>query len=76
MRTYKFAEKTKNGTKTVELKETELTKKHKELILGNLINEFNKAPREVQMQFLQLVVSNTKTEESKIIKLKPHIIKP
>ena len=40
----------------IQVKESELTSSQKELLLGNVIHEFNNLPEELQMKFMHKVI--------------------
>jgi len=44
------------GTKSYTVKESELTKPQKELLIGRIIKEFNNLPEDVKMDFLHRVL--------------------
>lgn len=44
-----------NSSKTYRLKESQLKRQHKDLLLGQLLHSFNNAPDEVKNNFLQYI---------------------
>lgn len=68
---YTFYESTEGGVaKTISVKESDLTEKQLDLITGELVNSFNKAPLEVRNRFMRLIINEwTTTASEKKMKL-------
>ena len=52
---YGFSPDGKENFMLKKLKESELTKVHKDLFLGELLNRWDNSPKEVQIRFMQIL---------------------
>jgi len=75
-KSYKFQVFNEGSKKneTIEVEESKLNKEQKELLLGDIIQRFNGAPAETQMQFLTKIVGNAEKDQSEIQVVEPKII--
>lgn len=68
-RQYQFTEHTsETESRTYVKKESELSQKEIDVLLGNLVKDFNSCPRKAQEAFIQLLVNESKavTEVPKV----------